>query len=672
MTPTALNPSQENAVTAPPGPMIVVAGAGSGKTRVITERVLHLIGRLGVPPVNILAVTFTNKAAQEMQRRLTAALGYRPAAAVGTFHATCARILRAEARRRRGRVDERFVIFDQADTDAAIKKIAERLGLPAEQYDYRRLAASIEKAKRELLPAAEYPRPDRWHDVVAEVYAAYQELLAQNNAYDFGDLIAEAVYLLRRDADALARWQDLYRHVLVDEYQDTNLAQYELVKLVGRKTRQVCIVGDPDQSIYRWRGAEVANFQRFARDFPEAKFFTLEQNYRSHQAILDAANALIRFNAKTRYSKSLWSDRGAEVKPAVISCYDERHEALRVALALEEARANAGLKYRDCAILYRVNAQSRVFEEVLTQAGIPFQLVGGTRFYERREVKDALAYLRVIHNPADSVSFARVVNLPPRGIGAQSLAVVEERRQGRPALAAAADEETLALLPARAAAGLRGFTTLVNKLAAGAAARPPSETLAEVAEKTGYLKWLEESGDVKGEARAENVRELINAAAEFEGEFPEADLGTFLESVSLVSDVDAYDPDADRVSLMTLHSAKGLEFGAVFLVGVEEFLLPHVNSMGDDDELEEERRLCYVGITRAQELLFMSYAQSRAVAGSREPRSPSRFLAEIGEDYTRELGTLDVEEVLTYEPWGARARRRAVGGYDEETRWKRK
>lgn len=634
--------------------MVVVAGAGSGKTRVITERIIDLISSRGIPPANVLAVTFTNKAAQEMQRRVEAALGYRPAVTIGTFHATAARILRAEAQYTAGRADRNFVIFDQGDTEAALKKIADKWALPAEQFHYKRLAAAIEAAKRELITAADYPRDDGYRATVADVYVAYQEILRANNAYDFGDLITELALLFRREADVLARWQERFQHVLVDEYQDTNFAQYELLRLLASKSRQVCVVGDPDQSIYRWRGADVTNFQRFGRDFPDARYYTLEQNYRSHQGVLDAANALIKFNTHSRYAKELWSDRAAETKPAVIPCYDERHEALRVAYAIEEIRANYGLEYRDCAVLYRVNAQSRVFEEALANAGLPFQIVGGTRFYERREVKDALAYLRLIHNPRDAVSFARVVNVPPRGVGPTSLKIIEEQTRGRAPLEAVSDERLLAQLPARAAAGLRPFAALIQELAAAAGAKPPSDILAAAVEKSGYLTWLAEHEDVKGEARAENVRELINAAAEFESEHRAATLAEFLESVALVSDVDAYDADADRVSLMTLHTAKGLEFGAVFIVGLEDDLLPHANSMGDAAEIEEERRLCYVGLTRAKDLLYLSYAETRNVAGVTQPRTKSRFLAEIGERRVAELAPLDVDEVIQYEPWGRR------------------
>jgi DNA helicase-2/ATP-dependent DNA helicase PcrA len=636
--------------------MVVVAGAGSGKTRVITERIIRLISSRGVPAANILAVTFTNKAAQEMQRRVEAALGYRPATTVGTFHATGARILRAETRYTAGRADRNFVIFDDRDTEAAIKKIADKWALPAEQFHYKRLAAAVEAAKRELIPAEDYPRSDGYRETVADVYAAYQNILRENNAYDFGDLLMELAFLFRRERDVLARWRERFQHILVDEYQDTNFAQYELLRLLAEKYRQICVVGDPDQSIYRWRGADITNFQRFARDFPDARFYTLEQNYRSHQSVLDAANALIRFNTQNRYAKELWSDRPAEVKPAVVSCYDERHEALRVAYAVEDARANYGLEYRDCAVLYRVNAQSRVFEEVLAQAGVPFQIVGGTRFYERREVKDALAYLRLIHNAHDAVAFARVVNVPPRGVGAASSKKIEDNRRGRAPLETVADETLLAELPARAATGLRRFTGLINELAAEADAKAPSEILAAAVERSGYLSWLAEQEEVKGEARAENVRELINAAAEFESEHPRATLAEFLEAVALVSDIDSYDADADRVSLMTLHTAKGLEFGAVFIVGVEERLLPHANSLADAAELEEERRLCYVGVTRAKDLLYLSFAAARSVAGVTEPRERSRFLREIGDGCLTELEPLDVDDVIQYEPWGRRGR----------------
>lgn len=634
--------------------MVVVAGAGSGKTRVITERVLHFITARKIPPVEILAVTFTNKAAGEMRHRLETALGYRPAVTVGTFHAVCAQILRHEADNLAGRANRRFVIFDQADSEAVLKKIADKWNLAQETFHYRKLAWKIEAAKHDLVVPADYPRRDPYEDTVAEVYAAYEDILRENNAFDFGDLIAQTVFLFRRHGGVRRRWQERFRHILVDEYQDTNRAQYEWLHVLAAEHQSICIVGDPDQSIYRWRGANVANFQRFAKDFPAAQVYTLEQNYRSHQAILDAANALIKFNPQDRFAKSLWSDRGPETLPAVMRCYDERHEALRVAYALEEARANAHLKYRDCAVLYRVNAQSRVFEEALARAGIPFQLVGGTRFYERREVKDALAYLRLIHNPDDGVAFTRIVNLPPRGVGAQSLATLEANRRGRSLYATARDDEVLALLPARAAASLRKFTALIERLAAAANEKPPSALAAEVVEKSGYLTYLEESKDVRGEARADNVRELVNAAADFELENETATLSSFLEAAALVSDVDGYDPNADRVSLMTLHTAKGLEFGVVFLVGLEEHLLPHMNSLGETAEVEEERRLCYVGMTRARDLLYLSYAETRTVFGMTEPRHPSRFLVEIGSRQLRELEALDADDVVEQRPWGGR------------------
>jgi DNA helicase-2/ATP-dependent DNA helicase PcrA len=645
-----LNTSQLKAVTAPVGPLVIVAGAGSGKTRVITYRIAYLIASSAATPAQILAVTFTNKAAGEMADRAADLVGGVPRPLVSTFHSFCARLLRAEGAR--ARAGKNFIIFDQQDSYAAVKRIIRDLELPEEQFNYRAVAHAIDRAKNDLLRPGDLSTSGYYEATIAGIYAAYQDFLVDNNAYDFGDLIVETVALLKNDSVVREKYASTYRHILVDEYQDTNLAQYELIKSLGEEHKSVCVVGDPDQSIYGWRGASVVNFKRFLEDFPDAKVLNLERNYRSHEGILCVANGLIKYNTRSHLDKELWSDRGREIKPVLLSNIDERHEALRVLYAVEELRANYGLSYSDFAVLYRTNAQSRVFEDVFGSAKIPYKVVGGVRFYERKEVKDVLAYLRAAHNTADSVSFERIVNTPPRGIGKKSLEALMAGRRGRSLQDTAADATVRNELPQKAAKGLADLLDLMGEIrAAEEDGRPVSEMLGLIAKKSGYLRWLEEDRDVTSSFRADNVNELITAAAEFEEYDPDGGVEAFLDAVSLVQDADELD-NGEVVSFMTLHTAKGLEFPAVFIVGMEEYLLPHANSMGDEDELEEERRLCYVGVTRAMDILYLSYAQTRALRGVTEARLPSRFLREIPEDLLDRVDALDPEAVLRHEPWG--------------------
>jgi DNA helicase-2/ATP-dependent DNA helicase PcrA len=647
-----LNPSQLEAVTADVGPLIIVAGAGSGKTRVITYRVAYLIASGVAAPGNMLAVTFTNKAAGEMADRVAGLLNVAARPVVSTFHSFCARLLRAEGAR--ARAGKNFIIFDQQDGYSALRRIIRDMELPEEQFNYRVIAHVIDRAKNDLLGPNDLATSNYYEATVAGIYAAYQDFLMDNNAYDFGDLIAEAVALLNNDSVVRNKYRDIYRHILVDEYQDTNLAQYELIKSIGEGHGSVCAVGDPDQSIYRWRGANVANFDRFKEDFPDARVLNLERNYRSHEGILGVANELIKYNARSYFGKELWSDRGREIKPVLLRNIDERHEALRVLYAVEELRANYGLGYSDFAVFYRTNAQSRVFEDVFGSAKVPYKVIGGVRFYERKEVKDVLAYLRAAYNLADSVSFERIINTPPRGIGKKSLEVVMSERRGRSLQETAADPAVSNKLPQKAANGLADLLDLLEELRTEEkGGRPVSEILGIAAKKSGYLRWLEEDRDVTSSFRADNVNELITAAAEFEEYAPDGGVEAFLDAVSLVQDADELE-NGDVVSFMTLHTAKGLEFPAVFIVGMEEYLLPHANSMGDEDELEEERRLCYVGITRAMDVLYLSYAQMRSLRGVTEARLPSRFLREIPEGLFDEAETLDPEAVLRHNPWGRR------------------
>jgi DNA helicase-2/ATP-dependent DNA helicase PcrA len=624
-----LNSSQREAVTAEAGPLVVIAGAGSGKTRVITYRVAYLIASGAAAPGDILAVTFTNKAAAEMADRIAGLLGGAGRPLVSTFHSFCARLLRTEGAL--ARAGKNFIIFDQQDSYSAVRRIIRDLELPEEQFNYRAVAHSIDRAKNDLLGPGDLDTSNYYEATVAEVYAAYQDFLTDNNAYDFGDLIAEAVGLLHSDSAARGRYRSTYRHILVDEYQDTNVAQYELIKSLGVEHKSVCVVGDPDQSIYRWRGASVVNFNRFKEDFPEARVLNLERNYRSHGGILDVANELIKYNTRSYFGKELYSDRGREIKPVLLRNIDERHEALRVLYAVEELRANYGLGYSEFAVLYRTNAQSRVFEDVFGSAKVPHKVIGGVRFYERREVKDVLAYLRAAHNPADSVSFERIINTPPRGVGKKSLEAIMGERRDRGLQGTAADAAVQEKLPRKAAKGLADVLGLLEELrAAEADGRPVSEMLGLAAKKSGYLRWLEE---------------------DFEEYDPDGGVEAFLDAVSLVQDADELE-STDAISFMTLHTAKGLEFPAVFIVGMEEYLLPHANSMGDEDEMEEERRLCYVGITRAMDVLYLSYAQMRALRGVTEARHPSRFLREVPEGLLDEPSALDAEAVLRHNPWG--------------------
>ncbi|MCP4228861.1 MAG: UvrD-helicase domain-containing protein [bacterium] len=648
-----LNASQRRAVTLPPGPALVIAGAGSGKTRVITYRIWYLLTELGMESSSILGVTFTNKAAGEMRDRVAANMSYGARVNLGTFHGICAKILKREATS--CRADKNFSIFDAGDSRAAIKRIVRDFGLPTEQFNQRAIAARISRYKNDLIVPDDAPTDDYYEGIVAEIYRHYQELLEDNNAYDFGDLIMETVKLFRENENVLSTYQDLYEQVLVDEYQDTNRAQYALIYSLCRTHENVMVVGDPDQSIYRWRGAEVGNFKNFVEAFPDAAILNLEQNYRSHQGILTVANSLIRYNTSYQGDKELWSDRGEEVKPKVYRCDDERFEALKVLAEIEELRANYGMSYGDFAILYRVNAQSRIFEEEFTAKGIPFKVVGGTRFYERKEVKDAVAYLRSVHSIRDSVSFSRIINVPPRGIGKKSLAIIEANRGRRSLQQTAADPEIQSSLPKKAAKSVKSLTNLLQQLRDKQGAGP-AELINELVEEAGYLSYLEEERDIQGIARADNVKELIAAAFDFEEVYPEGDVGDFLESVTLVQDADGID-ESEAVKLMTLHTAKGLEFPAVFIVGLEQRLLPHINSMGSTEEVEEERRLCYVGITRAMDFLTLTYCVERSVRGISEVRDPSRFLREIATSGIEfeELTTPREPELSEYNPWVPRS-----------------
>jgi len=640
-----LNPTQREAVEAIEGPLLILAGPGSGKTRVITHRIAYLVREVGVAPYHIVAVTFTNKAAREMRGRLDRLLGYSPALpgarakglTVGTFHATCARYLRRDIEHL-GR-DRSFVIYDDDDQESLVKQVLKDLQLSDKQYRPRSLLARISRAKSEMVGPAEFigSTQSYWEEVCARVYERYQALLRERNALDFDDLLLATVRLYREHPDVLTRTQDRIVHLLVDEFQDTNLVQYELVKLWGGKYRNVFVVGDEDQGIYSWRNADIANIQRrFRHDFPERREIILTRNYRSTRTILDAAQAVIAHNLD-RTEKQLFTEKDQGPAITVYEAYDEGEEADYVALEIARLRREDRINWGDAAVMYRTNAQSRALEDALMRRGIPYKLVGGTRFYQRREVKDILAYLRLAHNPADEGSLERIVNVPRRGIGQRTLDELTRwaRRLDVNTYTAlqrlkSAQEEAAQDVPisARAARPLLDFLHLVEELVDAAQRLTVPELLDTVLERTAYRDYIRD-GTEEGESRWENVQELRTVTAEYAALPPGESLTAFLEDVALVSDVDSLEEQPQAVTLLTLHTAKGLEFPAVFIVGMEEGLFPHIRCLDDPAQLAEERRLCYVGMTRAKERLYLLHAFRRTLYGNSVVNDASRFLADV-------------------------------------------
>jgi ATP-dependent DNA helicase UvrD/PcrA len=625
-----LNPAQREAVLATEGPLLVVAGAGSGKTRVLTYRVAHLLNACGVKPNEILAITFTNKAAGEMRERLEDLLG--PVARaiwILTFHAACGRILRREAPRLGYRSN--FTIYDQADQIRLTKACLEELERDPKRFVPRGIHAQISAAKNQLVGPEEYAgRVASFYDqTVAEVYELYQRRLFASNAVDFDDLLMLTVRVLEHFPEARERWQRSFRYILVDEYQDTNHAQYRLLQLLAEKHRNVCAVGDPDQSIYAFRGADIRNILEFERDFGETKTIALEQNYRSTNTILSAANAVIAHN-RERKPKNLWSELGEGEPMRALEVEDEHAEARFVAAEIA-ALVEEGYNGSEVAVFYRTNAQSRVLEDVLVRQGIAYQVIGGPRFYERAEIKDVIAYLQVIDNPYDAVSLQRIANRPRRGIGDASLARLQAHADGHgislwEALGQA-EEAGIAAAPLRA---VRQLHSLLQSLQAGALELEVPELLERVLQRSGYLDALEAERTIEAQGRAENLQELVGVAQEYQHTSPEPSLSGFLQEISLYSDQDAIRGEQSLVTLMTLHNAKGLEFRAVFMIGMEEGIFPHARSI-EEQGLEEERRLAYVGMTRAQERLVLTHASARSLWGTRSYNLPSRFLDELPE-----------------------------------------
>jgi DNA helicase II / ATP-dependent DNA helicase PcrA len=629
-----LNPQQARAVEAPDGPVLVLAGPGSGKTRVLTHRVAYLVEVRKVWPRQILAVTFTNKAAREMRERLDKILG--PARAseltLGTFHAICARWLRRDAPELG--LSRDFVIFDEDDQQQVVKRVLNELNIDDKKYKPSAVLNAISNAKNELITPDIYQPPTYWHEMVRRVYPRYQELLRQSNGLDFDDLLLEVVRLLDARPEILARYQERYQHVLVDEFQDTNTVQYALISRLAAKSHNIFCVGDEDQSIYKWRGADFRNIQRFREHNPGLTQIVLEENYRSTQTILDAARGVIDKNVQ-RTRKNLFTQRSGGAAISVYEAYNQDDEAQYVVDTIQQLIKKQRYQLSDFAVFYRTNAQSRAIEDTFVRMGMPYRLVGGLRFYSRREIKDVLAYLRLVHNPHDAVSLARVINVPTRGIGAKTLETLDEasRRSGHSPYQLIHEapnlDQAVPGLTTKAKQALLGFAQLIDRwIDSPQRARSVAELLDLVLRDSGYFKYVNDGTD-EGRDRWDNIKELRNVASDYTQALGDDPLAHFLEDVALVADVDSLKDQVDAPVLMTLHAAKGLEFPVVFITGMEEGLLPHSRSLEDPDEMAEERRLCYVGITRAKDCVYLSYAFRRSMWGSSDVATPSRFLNDI-------------------------------------------
>jgi len=648
-----LNPTQRQAVAATEGPVLVVAGAGSGKTRVLTYRIAHLVRDHNVAPAAILAITFTNKAADEMRERVARLVGgVVHSMWVSTFHSACVRILRREASRLGYKSG--FSIYDEADSLRLIKIVSKDLDLDPKRFPPKQIKAAISKAKNELVDFESFSDQGEgfYHEQVADIYRSYQQRLLAASAMDFDDLLMITVELFGAFPDVLEHYQDRFRYVLVDEYQDTNRAQYMLVKQLTAKHRNICVVGDSDQSIYKFRGADIRNIRDFEKDYPDARVVILDQNYRSTENILQAANSVIAHNTK-RTPKNLWSDRGMGELIIRYEAEDEHDEAGFVVDEVERLQT-IGFNLADMAVFYRTNAMSRVIEDVFVRRTIPYSVVGSVKFYDRKEIKDAVAYLRALVNPADEVSLKRIINEPRRGIGATSIAHLDRFSQANRISFAEAIERAneVPQLNARAASAVAEFGALLRLMRQRAAGEGVESAVQSVLEDTGMVAGLDAEKTIEAMGRVENLRELVGVAAEFEASNEGAVIGDedfdaldnlrrleiFLESTALVADIDEWEEGAGAVTLMTLHTAKGLEFPVVFIVGLEDGVFPHMRSLGDPGELEEERRLAYVGITRAQDHLFLTSAWNRMLFGGSNYNPPSRFLKEVPEGLLQKAG----------------------------------
>ncbi|RII28922.1 MAG: ATP-dependent DNA helicase PcrA [Geobacter sp.] len=643
-----LNPPQKEAVLHGEGPLLILAGAGSGKTRVIVHRIVHLITERGVPPWQILAVTFTNKASGEMRERVERLLGGGELPLISTFHSACARILRRDIHHLG--YDSNFAIYDDRDSEKLLKEIVAQMGLDDKRFPVKALSAAIDDCKNAGQLPEDVPSGDLYMEKLAKVYAAYQERLRKCNALDFGDLVLLAVRLFEEHPEVLDRYRDRYRWILVDEYQDTNPVQYRLVRLLAGERRNLCVVGDDDQSIYRWRGADIRNILDFEKDFPGVKVVKLEQNYRSTRTILTAAGKVVARN-RGRKPKTLWTENPEGERIVYRRLEDERGEARFVCREIERYVRQGG-DLRGVAVFYRTNAQSRVVEDAMVADGIPYHMVGGMRFYERLEIKDILAYMKVLVNPADEIALKRIINTPARGIGAATVDKISEMavRKGLIFFDALQEAATGGLLASGPRGKIAGFVALLERFQGLVATLSLADLATRIIQDTGYATKLQAERSDEAEDRLANLQELASALAEFERTSEEKSLPAFLEQVALISDLERGEKGQESATLMTLHSAKGLEFPLVFIIGMEERLFPHVRALDDPEQMEEERRLCYVGMTRARERLFLSNARRRRIFGQEQYNSPSRFL----DDIPRELLELEQEYQPAFAGLGTR------------------
>ena len=631
---TGLNKEQQQAVQHTEGPLLILAGAGSGKTKVLTVRIAHLLAQ-GVNPYEILAITFTNKAAKEMKSRVEGLVGdVANRIWLSTFHSFCAKFLRFELDNFLG-YNSNFTIYDTSDSQAVIKAALKALNLDDKYYPVGAMIAAISDAKNNLLFASDFRKQARdfYQQKVADVYEYYERELRKNNALDFDDLLLVAVKLLQSNEAVLDKYSKRFRYVMIDEYQDTNHAQYLLAKLLASHWKNIAVVGDADQSIYAWRGADIQNILDFEKDYPNCTSIKLEQNYRSTKIILDAANAVIE-NNEGRPKKNLWTDKTEGAKIQHFTAQSEHEEAAFIGDTIAKKHDIHGVPYGDMAILYRTNAQSRVLEEALIKRALPYIMVGGTKFYDRKEIKDVLAYLRVLYNPFDDLSLLRIINVPKRSIGATTVAKLQDyaRANGTSLFMTLTQLHLVDSIKGKTKEKLEEFGILIFTLVAEIEDRTVLDILESILDRTGYLAQLEESTDPQDQARAENIGELLSVAKDFQDTNPSGTVEDFLEQVALVNDVDSFEQEESKVTLMTLHAAKGLEFPIVFLGGLEEGLFPHSRTLMNPEEVEEERRLAYVGITRAEKELYISNATTRTVFGRTSSYLPSRFIDEIPEE----------------------------------------
>ena len=631
---TGLNKEQQQAVQHTEGPLLILAGAGSGKTKVLTARIAHLLAQ-GVNPYEILAITFTNKAAKEMKSRVEGLVGdVANRIWLSTFHSFCAKFLRFELDNFLG-YNSNFTIYDTSDSQAVIKAALKALNLDDKYYPVGAMIGAISDAKNKLLFASDFRKQARdfYQEKVADVYEYYERELRKNNALDFDDLLLVAVKLLQSNEAVLDKYSKRFRYVMIDEYQDTNHAQYLLAKLLASHWKNIAVVGDADQSIYAWRGADIQNILDFEKDYPNCTSIKLEQNYRSTKIILDAANAVIE-NNEGRPKKNLWTDKTEGAKIQHFTAQSEHEEAAFIGDTIAKKHDIHGVPYGDMAILYRTNAQSRVLEEALIKRALPYTMVGGTKFYDRKEIKDVLAYLRVLYNPFDDLSLLRIINVPKRSIGATTVAKLQDyaRANGTSLFMTLTQLHLVDTIKGKTKEKLEEFGILIFTLVAEMEDKTVLDILESILDRTGYLAQLEESTDPQDQARAENIGELLSVAKDFQDTNPTGTVEDFLEQVALVNDVDSFEQEESKVTLMTLHAAKGLEFPIVFLGGLEEGLFPHSRTLMNPEEIEEERRLAYVGITRAEKELYISNATTRTVFGRTSSYLPSRFIDEIPEE----------------------------------------